>query len=196
MGSLAVCPHQRGIGRGAQTLLWASVVVGVCRLCLGTSTFVPMALTPDGIPSLPAPLLADARVRSYPDAHPSPGLLLPSRRQPSSGARHPGLQDGDPHELFLPGSRGRPTGLLLGLGDAPPAYWLWALPPSHTPPSPPPWGTLDSTIFQGLAPRPRLPEPCLPAGEDSALLNLPCLPPVPCHTAHSPCGQFFIYISL
>lgn len=156
------------------------------------AAFIPMVLTPEGIPSPPAPLLADTSVRSYPDVHASPRLPLPSRRKPRSGTGYRGLQYRHPHELFP----GTPCGL---------AGWVWGTPRSvlasgslafpHAPFFPFP-GRLDSAIFQGSAPRPCLPEPCLPGGEDSALLNLPHLPTVPCHPAHSPCGWFFIYISL
>ena len=101
MCSLAVFPHWRGISGGAQTLLCASIAVVVCGLCLGAfpPAFVSTALSPDGIPSLPAPLLADARVRSYSAVYRLQGLPLSSRRKPSSGTGHPHLWCHDPHEL-------------------------------------------------------------------------------------------------
>ena len=147
MCSLAVFPRWRGTSGGARTLLCASVAVVVCGRCLGAfpPPFISTALSPDGIPSLPAPLLADARVRSYSAVYRLQGLPLSSRRKPSSGTGHPHLWCHDPHELS-PGWVMRTSCRLTGSR-------LCGLP--H-PPSP----VLDAAIFRAQPQRlPRPPSP-------------------------------------
>lgn len=185
MCPLSGFPHWRGVSGGAGTLPSASVADAVCGLCLGASPPHPTSVcfhsvVPDGDICTSACRHQCGGVTRMGTR--LQGLPLSSRRKPSSGAQRLWLRCHGPHELSLPGSWGRPAGL-LALGSA-----------ASSPASMSPHALCLMLPLSRAQPQ-SLPRPPSPGA--GPLLFCTChAAPVPCHTTHSPRGQLFIDIAV